>query len=187
MVKGNWAASKCGKWCALRVCDGGAEMTLRSRGESGICSGTMMLSGKGEIRHWFSRNWYDVAGTGDRRHFLAGTNVKHLASAHLVFCYVAKYLSKVDQEAVCQYPGRFWGVVNPKFIRWAGGWCCPAPGDRPRKSCGCCGATCARGESQGAQQPVVVELHLLGGLLVGAHAAAGGDSRAGGFRPCPAW
>ena len=76
----------------------------------------MMLSGKDEIRHWFSRNWYDVAGTGDMRHFLAGTNVKQLASAHHVFCYVAKYLSKVDREAVCQYPGRFWGVVNPKNI-----------------------------------------------------------------------
>ena len=25
-------------------------------------------------------------------------------------------LSKVDQEALCQYPGRFWGVVNPKNI-----------------------------------------------------------------------
>lgn len=106
-----------GKWCAIRLTeDGSAEMTLRSRGESGICSSTAMLPGKDEIRHWFSRNWYDVAGTGDLRHFLAGTNVKQLASAHLVFCYVAKYLSKVDREAVCQYPGRFWGVVNPKNI-----------------------------------------------------------------------
>ena len=106
-----------GKWCALRVQDdGGAEVTLRWRCESDVNSSTTALSGKDEIKHWFSRNWYDVAGTGEIKHYLAGTNVKHLASAHLVFCYVAKYLSKVDREAVCEYPGRFWGVVNPKNI-----------------------------------------------------------------------
>ena len=42
--------------------------------------------------------------------------MKQLSSAKEVFCYVSKYLSKVDREAVCQYPGRFWGVVNPKNI-----------------------------------------------------------------------
>ena len=29
---------------------------------------------------------------------------------------MSKYLSKVDRAVVCQYPGRFWGVVNPQNI-----------------------------------------------------------------------
>lgn len=106
-----------GKWAAVRATgEGEFEMVLRTRGESGVTSGSVPLTGKDEITHWFSRNWYDVAGTGDVRHFRAGTNVKQLDSVKAVFCYVSKYLSKVDREAVCQYPGRFWGVVNPKNI-----------------------------------------------------------------------
>ncbi len=106
-----------GKWAAVRQADsGGWEMVLRSCGESGVGVGTVPVGDKDEITFWFSRNWYDVAGTGDVRHYRAGTNVKQLSSAKEVFCYVSKYLSKVDREAVCQYPGRFWGVVNPKNI-----------------------------------------------------------------------
>lgn len=108
-----------GKWAAIRQTESGTwEMLLRSRDESGAIVGGTVPRGKGqdEITFWFTRNWYDVAGTGDIRHFRSGTNVKLLPSAHLVFCYVAKYLSKVDREALCQYPGRFWGVVNPQNI-----------------------------------------------------------------------
>ena len=110
--------SERGKWCAIRLeADGGATMVLRSKEGDTVCTGSIALNGGAdEITHWFTRNWYDVAGTGDVRHYRAGTNVKALPSAHLVFCYVSKYLSKVDREALCQYPGRFWGVVNPKNI-----------------------------------------------------------------------
>jgi hypothetical protein len=110
--------SERGKWCAIRLgADGAATMVLRSKEGDKICTGSIPLNGGAdEITHWFTRNWYDVAGTGDIRHYRAGTNVKALPSAHLVFCYVSKYLSKVDREALCQYPGRFWGVVNPRNI-----------------------------------------------------------------------
>lgn len=86
---------------------GSAETTLHWRCKSDVSSSTTALSGKDEITHWFSRNWYDLAGTGDVRHFRAGTNVEHLYSVKAVFCYVSKYLSKVDREAVCQYLGQF--------------------------------------------------------------------------------
>ena len=76
-----------GKWAAVRTTDDGSfEMVLRMRGESGITSGSVPLTGKDEITLWFSRNWYDVAGTSDIRHYRAGTNVKHLSSDKEVFC-----------------------------------------------------------------------------------------------------
>ena len=65
---------------------------------------------------WLSRNWYDVAGTGDLRHYNAGTNVKLLTSKREVFFYVSKYMGKAEAEEGCACPGRFWGVVNPKNI-----------------------------------------------------------------------
>ncbi len=107
-----------GKWAAVRQSESGAwEMRLRHRDESGVHTGTVPLGNDlDEITFWFSRNWYDVAGTGDFRHYGAGTNVKHLDSVKAVFCYVSKYLSKVDRETLCRYPGRFWGVVNPQNI-----------------------------------------------------------------------
>lgn len=42
--------------------------------------------------------------------------MKELGSAKEVFCYVSKYLGKVETEEACPYPGRFWGVVNPQNI-----------------------------------------------------------------------
>jgi len=61
-----------------------------------------------------SRNWYDMAGTGDLKHYSAGTNVKVLTSKREVFFYVSKYMGKVEAGQAC--PGRFWGVVHPKNI-----------------------------------------------------------------------
>jgi len=57
-----------------------------------------------------------VAGTGDLKHYHAGTNVKVLTSKREVFFYVSKYMGKAEDEPGCQCPGRFWGVVNPKNI-----------------------------------------------------------------------
>jgi len=65
---------------------------------------------------WLSRNWYDVAGTGDLKHYHAGTNVKVLTSKREVFFYVSKYIGKTEVEEGCACPGRFWGVVNPANI-----------------------------------------------------------------------
>lgn len=106
-----------GEWAALRrTKPDGWELRLRCRDGDEVRTVTVPEVGQDEITFWFSRNWYDVAGTGDVRHFRAGTNVKRLGSAKEVFCYVAKYLGKVETETVCQYPGRFWGVVNPQNI-----------------------------------------------------------------------
>ena len=74
------------------------------------------VSGQDRFTEWLSRNWYDVAGTGDLKHCSAGTNVKVLTSKREVFFYVSKYMGKVEGEQGCECPGRFWGVVNPKNI-----------------------------------------------------------------------
>jgi hypothetical protein len=68
------------------------------------------------LTEWMSRNWYDVTGTGELKHYKSGTNVTVLESAEQVFYYVSKYLGKVEEDLPCPYPGRFWGVVNPKNI-----------------------------------------------------------------------
>ncbi len=65
------------------------------------------------LGEWMSRNWYDVAGTGELKHYNSGTNVTELESTEQVFYYVSKYLGKVEEDLPCPYPGRFWGIVNP--------------------------------------------------------------------------
>jgi hypothetical protein len=106
-----------GKWAAKRRAKAGRwELVLRCRDGDEVRSAVIAEAGQDDIRHWFSRNWYDVAGTGDLRHYRAGTNVKELGSGKEVFCYVSKYLGKVETEEACPYPGQFWGVVNPQNI-----------------------------------------------------------------------
>lgn len=62
------------------------------------------------LREYVSVAWYEVVGSGDEKHFLAGTNCQQVRVGRGLMSYIAKYLAKeaVDGVAV----GRRWGVVG---------------------------------------------------------------------------
>lgn len=66
------------------------------------------------FRSWVSGTWYDIVGTGDARHFRAGTRVEEIRSTRGVFAYASKkYAGKpVDCSNLENKPGRFWGVLG---------------------------------------------------------------------------
>jgi hypothetical protein len=106
-----------GKWAKIsRGRDGTWRETVKFYDGDRIATTVKPLSGQDRFTEWLSRNWYDVVGTGELKHYRAGTNVKVLTSRREVFFYVSKYLGKVETESACSHPGRFWGVVNPKNI-----------------------------------------------------------------------
>lgn len=106
-----------GKWAKIsQAKDGSWIETVKFYDGEKIATVVNKVSGQDRFTEWLSRNWYDVAGTGDLRHFNAGTNVKVLTSKREVFFYVSKYMGKVEDDEGCACPGRFWGVVNPKNI-----------------------------------------------------------------------
>lgn len=67
------------------------------------------------FREWLSRMWYDAVGSGNRAHFLAGTNCVALQKLGGVKYYVAKYAAKCGDSA----GGRCWGVHNRCCLPWA--------------------------------------------------------------------
>jgi len=106
-----------GKWAKISKCrDGTWQETVKFYDGDKIATVVNPVSGQDRFTEWLSRNWYDVAGTGDLKHYNAGTNVKVLTSRREVFFYVSKYMGKVEEEEGYACPGRFWGVVNPKNI-----------------------------------------------------------------------
>lgn len=69
------------------------------------------------IANWFARNWYDVVGSGDVRHYRAGTSVQRLGSKRGAFAYAAKkYVAKTGECVWSAKPGRFWGIVGRKNL-----------------------------------------------------------------------
>lgn len=106
-----------GKWAKVNQArDGTWRETVRFYDGDKIATVVKPVSGQDRFTEWLSRNWYDVAGTGDLKHYNAGTNVEVFLSKREVFFYVSKYMGKVEAEEGCKCPGRFWGVVNPKNI-----------------------------------------------------------------------
>lgn len=106
-----------GKWAKIsKGRDGKWRETVKFYDGDKIATVVNANSGQDRFTEWLSRNWYDVVGTGDLRHYNAGTNVKVLTSKREVFFYVSKYMGKEEDEDGCECPGRFWGVVNPKNI-----------------------------------------------------------------------
>ncbi len=70
------------------------------------------------LKDWVSRHWYDVVGTGDGRHFRAGTRVEQIETFRQVSGYAAKrYVAKQeDIDVLPEKPGRFWGVIGRKNL-----------------------------------------------------------------------
>lgn len=67
---------------------------------------------------WVSFAWYEVVGTGNRAHFLAGCRAEQLRSWGGVCFYAAKYLSK-ENQASSMATGRSWGISNRAALPWA--------------------------------------------------------------------
>jgi len=73
-----------------------------------------------EGKKWFSRQWFEVVGSGDERHLRAGTGIDVEQNVGNRIFYMAKYQTKIEKGGVKQefdYPvGRYWGAFNRKEI-----------------------------------------------------------------------
>ena len=80
------------------------------------CPGLETMEGKKE----FSKDWYEVVGSGDKRHLRAGTGIDVEKDIQQRIFYMAKYQTKAEKGGVKQefdYPvGRYWGVWNRKKL-----------------------------------------------------------------------
>jgi hypothetical protein len=93
-----------------------------------------------------AQRWYEIVGSEDLNHRLAGTRIELLREQHAASAYAAKYASKVEQKEPPEGftdVGRFWGTfgdldVSPvevheympqeKFVDVATGQVVPNPG-----------------------------------------------------------
>ena len=66
------------------------------------------------LKRWMSRNWFEIVGSNDLRHFKAGTRVEELRSIKGAFHYASKnYMGKSeDCSQLDSKPGRYWGVIG---------------------------------------------------------------------------
>jgi hypothetical protein len=67
---------------------------------------------------WLSALWYEAVGTGDARHYRAGTNLSAVKSVAGVRFYVSKYMGKECDAASEWACGRWWGVRKKGNIPW---------------------------------------------------------------------
>ncbi len=64
-----------------------------------------------DVLEWIADAWYEVVGSGDRRHFLAGTRVERLRSWRGGIGYASKYVAKVEElQPGYEDTGRLWGI-----------------------------------------------------------------------------
>ncbi len=93
-----------------------------------------------------SQRWYEIVGSEDLNHLLAGTRIEMLREQHAASAYAAKYASKVEQKEPPEGftdVGRFWGTfgdldVSPvevweympqeRFVDVSTGQVVPSPG-----------------------------------------------------------
>lgn len=73
-----------------------------------------------EGKERFSRMWYEVVGSGDKRHLKAGTGIELEAMIDRRILYLAKYQTKEEKGGLRQEfaykVGRYWGVFNRERI-----------------------------------------------------------------------
>ena len=73
----------------------------------------------GQFRMWLACDWYEVVGSGDQKHLLAGTSADLIKSQFGIMRYVSGYVSKSDQTKSGCKVGRYWGIVGRANIPWA--------------------------------------------------------------------
>ena len=67
------------------------------------------------MREWVRRAWYEVVGSGDERHLMAGTQVDRLRSTAAYLCgYLKKFGRKSYQDEAPEWAHglRRWGIVG---------------------------------------------------------------------------
>lgn len=71
-------------------------------------------------KEWFSRQWFEVVGSGDQKHLRAGTGISKELMIETRIFYLAKYQTKAEKGGVKQefdYPvGRYWGLFERKKL-----------------------------------------------------------------------
>jgi hypothetical protein len=72
-----------------------------------------------ELRMWLALNWFEVVGSGDGKHLVAGTSADLINSQFGIMRYVSGYVSDADQTKPGFKVGRYWGIVGRENIPWA--------------------------------------------------------------------
>jgi hypothetical protein len=70
----------------------------------------------GSFRIWLALKWFEVVGSGDGKHLVAGTSAEIMRSQFAIMRYCAGYTSKLDQTLPGQNVGRYWGIVGRENI-----------------------------------------------------------------------
>lgn len=68
------------------------------------------------LRQWIPQNWYEIVGSKNMDHLMAGTRVERVRSSRGVMFYTAKYICKSDSYVMPGW-GRYWGVVNRDLLK----------------------------------------------------------------------
>ena len=67
-------------------------------------------------KEWVARRWYEIVGSEDERHLLAGTRIESIKAKRAgTISYASKYAVKSEQKVVPEsfgWSGRFWGVCG---------------------------------------------------------------------------
>lgn len=75
---------------------------------------------KDNLKAWMSRNWFEIVGSNDPRHFRAGTRVEELRSTKGAFYYASKnYMVKAEDCSGLEHkPGRYWCVIGRSNVKF---------------------------------------------------------------------
>lgn len=74
-----------------------------------------LLASRYVNREWLAQAWYEIVGSGDLKHLVAGTRVDWVRSPKRTASYYSEYMSKLHQKQVpsfFQNVGRFWGFTK---------------------------------------------------------------------------
>lgn len=111
-----------GKWFRVRRVPDGWRWQVFALGEDGqrVVEQDIVFPETTEFpfRMWFSALWYEAVGTGDARHYRAGTNLSAVKSVAGVRFYVSKYMGKESDGRSEWACGRWWGVRKKGNIPW---------------------------------------------------------------------
>jgi len=99
------------------------KLEFQSRGAAHFHPIFWNLSADGEylkhFRGWLASNWFEVVGSGDEKHFWAGTSADPIKSQFGIMRYVSGYVSDSDQTRPGFKVGRYWGIVGRSNVPWA--------------------------------------------------------------------
>ena len=114
-----------GQWVTLRKRQGGGWLLniycLNKEGKKVLHSCEEIAEGTSDrLTEWWSRNWYEAMGSGEIKHYLAGSSFERIKTVEGVRYYTAKYMAKVEEAGLSLHcKGRWWGIVARQNIPWA--------------------------------------------------------------------